>query len=147
MTLEVEQRRALLHERTEFLAFERQEARLPLEERCHVVELGVRVEFGEFLPVLAVLPEVLPVVVHVRRPAGAGENPVRPRHLLARMSDSGARPPWRWRWVTVDGPDDPDVVLAVAERRDADPAAVERELRAVGERFDVDGVCLAPTGT
>jgi hypothetical protein len=60
------------------------------------------------------------------------------------MSDSGAPPPWEGRWIAVDGPDDPDVVLAVADRRDADPAAVERELRRIAERFDVDEVYLSP---
>ena len=54
--------------------------------------------------------------------------------------------PWRGRWVPVEGSpaDVDDLVLAVAARRDADPATVERELLAVGEQFDVDAAYLAP---
>jgi len=62
------------------------------------------------------------------------------------MSDARARPPWSGRWVPVDGPTDPDVVLSVAARRDVDPSAVERELRRAGDRFDVDEVYLSPSG-
>lgn len=59
------------------------------------------------------------------------------------MSDE-APTAWRGQWVERE-PTDPDVVLAVADRRGVEPSAVEAELAAVAERFDVDAVYLTDT--
>lgn len=60
------------------------------------------------------------------------------------MTERSPSSPWQGRWVAVDGPTDHDVVLSVADRRGDDPTSVERELRRVEERFDVDEVYLSP---
>lgn len=41
-------------------------------------------------------------------------------------------------------PDREELVLAVADRRDADPATVVAEFDRIDDRFDVDAVYLAP---